>query len=232
LPCWTCVNDTCINSCTACQFCEGGVCTEYSCAPNQQCDGFGGCIDTCATTADCADCQLCVDGLCSDCTACLDGECIIEPLNRPARLFRVSPVPTPYAEGEDFLAMTYTGIADVTASVQAVDLTIPATPGPSSSTSGCEAGDFAGFVPGKIALIQRGICTFQVKAQNAALAGAVGVIIFNEGNIPSREPLFSGSLGAPGITIPVVSASYALGVELHGLIASGLVVQINTAVIT
>ena len=35
---------------------------------------------------------------------------------------------------------------------------------------------------GKIALIQRGTCTFRVKADNATAAGAIGVVIFNEGN--------------------------------------------------
>jgi aminopeptidase Y len=39
----------------------------------------------------------------------------------------------------------------VTAQVQAVDLVLPPTPAP-SSTSGCEASDFAGFVAGRIAL--------------------------------------------------------------------------------
>ena len=68
---------------------------------------------------------------------------------------------------------------------------IPATPTPSSS-SGCTAADFSGFA-GKIALIQRGTCNFGVKVLNAQAAGAVGVIIFNEGN-PGRTDVFGGSL--------------------------------------
>lgn len=35
---------------------------------------------------------------------------------------------------------------------------------------------------GNIALIQRGGCSFQLKAENAAKAGAVGAIIFNQGD--------------------------------------------------
>src|SRR5689334_24693572 len=57
---------------------------------------------------------------------------------------------------------------------------MPPTATPSSA-SGCLASDFAG-VAGKIALVQRGTCTFGTKVLNATHAGAVGVIIFNEGN--------------------------------------------------
>lgn len=142
---------------------------------------------------------------------------------------QLSPLPTVYQLGEDFLPMSYSGIATVTASVKAVDLTIPS---PGGSTSGCEAGDFAGFPVGSIALLQRGTCSFSIKAANAQAAGAVGAIIFNEGDTPQRQPLFPGSLGGPGITIPVVSASYALGVLFNTLIPSGLTVQINTYVVT
>jgi hypothetical protein len=69
---------------------------------------------------------------------------------------------------------------------------IPPTPTPSSS-SGCTAADFSGFVPGRVALIQRGTCTFGTKVVNAQAAGASGVIIFNEGN-PGRTGVLSGSL--------------------------------------
>jgi hypothetical protein len=41
---------------------------------------------------------------------------------------------------------------------------------------------FALMYTGNIALIQRGACSFQLKAENAAKAGAVGAIIFNQGD--------------------------------------------------
>ncbi|MFC7647116.1 PA domain-containing protein [Streptosporangium lutulentum] len=50
-----------------------------------------------------------------------------------------------------------------------VDLVLPPTPR-SSSTSGCEESDFAGFTRGNIALIQRGACSFQIKAELAQAA--------------------------------------------------------------
>jgi hypothetical protein len=79
--------------------------------------------------------------------------------------------------------------------------------------------DFSGFVPGRIALIQRGTCFFGVKVLNAQAAGASGVIIFNEGN-PGRTALLSGSLldaaGNPIIpTIPVAFTSFATGATLY-----------------
>jgi hypothetical protein len=94
---------------------------------------------------------------------------------------------------------------------------IPPTP-TSSSTSGCTAADFAGFVAGRIALIQRGGCNFGVKVQNAQAAGASGVIIFNEGN-PGRTGLQIGNLvDAAGNrivpTIPVAFTTFAIGSDL------------------
>ena len=88
----------------------------------------------------------------------------------------------------------------------------------SSSTSGCTAADFSGFVSGRVALIQRGGCNFGVKVQNAYAAGASGVVIFNEGN-PGRTAVLAGSLvDAAGNrivpTIPVAFTSYATGIHL------------------
>jgi hypothetical protein len=88
----------------------------------------------------------------------------------------------------------------------------------SSSTSGCTAADFSGFVSGRIALIQRGGCNYGVKVQNAQGAGASGVIIFNEGN-PGRTDVIAGSLvdaaGNPIVpTIPVAFTSFATGTHL------------------
>lgn len=145
----------------------------------------------------------------------------------PAILEQTAPGSVSYANGVDFLTMTYSGSGDVTASVTAVDTT--ATAG--ASTSGCETSDFAGFPTGNIALIQRGTCTFALKATNAQAAGASGVIVFNQG-IPGRVGLFGGTLGSPVVTIPVVSISFTLGVELYNLIGSGLQMHMVTDTIS
>ena len=92
--------------------------------------------------------------------------------------------------------------------MRAVDVNL-AQPGP--STSGCEDADFAGFIPANVALIQRGTCTFGEKVVNAQEAGAVGVILFNQGNTPARSGLLENvTLGEP-VRIPVVGLSYADG---------------------
>jgi Zn-dependent M28 family amino/carboxypeptidase len=125
-----------------------------------------------------------------------------------------------YVEDFDYDLMAQTDPGDATGSVTAVDLALanadwPNDPG--TSTSGCEAGDFAGFPAGNIALIQRGTCSFQLKAENAAAAGAVGAIIFNQGNSEDRKGLIGGTLGAAYAGgIPVFSATYDRGVEWAG----------------
>ena len=139
----------------------------------------------------------------------------------PAHLERVSPTATTYTEGVDFTTMEYSGAGDLTGTVQPVDIMLAM---PRSSTSGCEAADFAGFVPGNIALIQRGTCTYAQKAANAADAGAVGVIIFNQGNSPDREGIPAATLGGP-TELPVVATTFALGADLA---AAGTVVHLVT----
>jgi Zn-dependent M28 family amino/carboxypeptidase len=128
-------------------------------------------------------------------------------------LERTAPTPKAYPAEEVFTG-TYSGSGDVTAPVQAVDVVVPPTGGPSSTNSGCEAADFAGFTAGNIALLQRGTCDFAVKAANAQAAGASAVIIFNEGQEGRTAP-FGGTLGAPNYTIPVVFTSFATGQELY-----------------
>jgi Zn-dependent M28 family amino/carboxypeptidase len=124
--------------------------------------------------------------------------------------------------------MQYSGSGDVTAAVTAVDLHLPSTGG---STSGCEAADFAGFPAGTIALVQRGTCTFRMKAENALAAGAAGVVIFNEGNDPGRVGVLSGTLSPPPFSLPVVGTTFALGLELNGGVnngPTGVVVHLKT----
>ena len=112
----------------------------------------------------------------------------------------------------DVAVMTYSGSGTVTAPVQAVGTTGEKA----ASTSGCEAGDFAEFVPGNIALLQRGPCAFGVKAATAVAAGASAVLIFNTG-LDGAEGAVAGTLGDPGgVTVPVVGLSYAAGVALLG----------------
>ena len=100
----------------------------------------------------------------------------------PSALQQTAPGMVTYVEGVDFGPITQTDPGDVTAAVTAVDLQLGLG---NTSTSGCEASDYAGFPAGNIALLQRGACTFELKAENAAAAGAVGIVIFNQGTPPT-----------------------------------------------
>ena len=126
----------------------------------------------------------------------------------PATLTQTAPVTATYQTG----AFTGTGNGSVTAAVTAVDVNL--APPRDPVTSGCEAADFAGFPVGNIALVQRGTCTFAIKALNAQAAGASAVVIFNQGNTPTREGLIIGTLAPDTATIPVLGASFADGAAL------------------
>jgi Zn-dependent M28 family amino/carboxypeptidase len=145
----------------------------------------------------------------------------------PAVFEQVSPVQRTYVEGfeAEFLTMEYSGSGDVTAALQAVGGIV--IPSPGGSTSGCSAEDFADFVAGSIALIQRGTCPFRQKADNADAAGAAGVVIFNEGNDdPSDDRIgpINGTLDPPQLDLPVIGTSFAVGEELVNLLQGGEVV--------
>lgn len=122
---------------------------------------------------------------------------------------------TPTSVTFETAIFTGTGFGEVTGQVVPVDINL--TP-PRANTSGCEAGDFAGFPAGAVALLQRGSCAFGVKALNARAAGAAAVIIFNQGDTaaPDRIDLIAnGTLGGPNVVdIPVVAASFADGAAL------------------
>lgn len=136
-----------------------------------------------------------------------------EPLG-PSTLEQTAPVATVYEELIDYVLMGQTDAGDVTGSVAGVDLDLGID---NESTSGCEPEDFSGFPAGSIALIQRGACSFQQKAENAAAAGAIGAIIFNQGDSLDRVDLINATLSpeyAGGI--PVMFATYARGEEWAG----------------
>jgi Zn-dependent M28 family amino/carboxypeptidase len=132
-------------------------------------------------------------------------------------LSEVSPTPTTFVLNTDWTPGQSTGTA--TAAIQpAGGIVIPPSATPSSS-SGCTSADFNGFVPGHIALIQRGTCNFGVKIQNAEAAGASGVLIFNEGQDGRTETMGISISDANGTsfvpTIPVAFTTFALGRDLY-----------------
>jgi Zn-dependent M28 family amino/carboxypeptidase len=143
----------------------------------------------------------------------------------PAVLEQTAPTAKTYETG----TYDYSGSGDVTAPVQEVnDNEFPPTGEAGETDAGCEASDFTGFTRGNVALIQRGFCNFEVKADNAIAAGASAVIIFNEGQ-EGRTELFVGTLGNPK-SVPVVGLSYDDAKALHDQLASGPVtVHVTTS---
>ena len=108
--------------------------------------------------------------------------------------------------------LTNSGSGALIGRLRAVRLGLDSGP-PRASTSGCDAGDFDGFERGSVALMRRGTCTFQTKVENAVAAGAIAVIIMNEGT-DGRVDGYSGQLSKPA-AVPVVGVSYEFGRSLE-----------------
>jgi Zn-dependent M28 family amino/carboxypeptidase len=121
------------------------------------------------------------------------------------------------------------GSGDVTTRLRAVNLRLGVEP-PQASASGCEPADFEGFERGAVALIRRGTCQFQVKVDNAVAAGAVGIIIMNEGT-DGRINGFSGQLSNPA-TVPVVGVPHELGRALAAQADGGIAVRLAVDAVT
>ena len=151
----------------------------------------------------------------------------LEVLSPTPTVFTFEQRPVDGTSTGDFTWMTSAGLGAAIGGVTAIDLALGGTE--ASSTSGCEASDFTGFTSGNIALIQRGACLFSTKAQNAFDAGAIGVLIFNQGDDPSRTGLVNSTLGSLFTTpIPVLFTTYDVGVTLAGMTNPQLRMLIET----
>src|SRR4051794_14900778 len=133
---------------------------------------------------------------------------------------------SPTAQEFDTATLTFSGSGDVTGKlVPANNNQSPPGPAPSSSSAGCAPGDFtpASATDPQIALVQRGTCTFEVKAANAQAAGYDAVIVYNEGQ-PGRTVLLAGTLSRV-FDIPVVGLSFADGEALNAAAKAGDVIM-------
>ncbi|KFA65017.1 hypothetical protein S40285_05629 [Stachybotrys chlorohalonatus IBT 40285] len=114
------------------------------------------------------------------------------------------------------VALTYTP------STPEEGLTLPLAVGPEGA-DGCSAANYEGLdVEGKIVLVERGLCpdqtTFAGKLRAAAAAGAVAVVIYNNG--PAQ--LTAGSLSAPSPDyVPAALIDQGPGLELRARIEAG-----------
>ena len=94
-------------------------------------------------------------------------------------------------------------------------------PSPGGTASGCAAEDYPAAVAGAVALVQRGTCPFVQKWEVAQDAGAVAVIIFNEGDTAARQNALFIDNQLVGATAPAVISSFALGQELYNAFQAG-----------
>ncbi|WP_084469746.1 M28 family metallopeptidase [Jiangella gansuensis] len=140
-----------------------------------------------------------------------------EYFDERSELERVTPEPTTFEEGSEFIRNDFdTGVpqGEATGELVPVDLRLDAPNLPdNTSTSGCETEDFAGFPQGGIALVQRGTCGFAQKVLNAQAAGAAAVVVMNEGQ-PGRTGLVGMIGDATGLAVPAVFATFDAGAEL------------------
>jgi hypothetical protein len=106
------------------------------------------------------------------------------------------------------------------------------------SGDGCLRSDFAGFIPGNIALLERGPCAFDVQVANAQAANASAVVIYNTPDaeqdqlsdltgLGDRKTVFPARLTRQA-RIPVIGvAAYSLGSELLRQYTSGSAPQLH-----
>ncbi|MGH6887680.1 MAG: M28 family peptidase [Rhizomicrobium sp.] len=127
-------------------------------------------------------------------------------------------------EGAWFVARL-SGSGDFTAPVQPVGRGVPG----GEPKSGCEPVDFAGFVRGHIALLERGACDYDTQAANATAAGAAAALIYNGPRMANESGrggrrdggAFQAMLAEPAC-IPVFGVTaYTLGAELARAYAAG-----------
>lgn len=95
----------------------------------------------------------------------------------------------------------------IVAATDAANVDGPAT------TDGCSAYENAAAVAGRIALVDRGTCTFVIKALNAQAAGAVGLVIADNRKETCQPPSMGGS--DDSVRIPVVSITQDDGAALR-----------------
>ncbi len=117
----------------------------------------------------------------------------------------------------DLSPVVMEGSANTPASGLQARLTVPTDP------LGCAPEDFAG-ARGAVVVVERGVCTFGVKSQNAAAAGARAVLVYNSAAEPATEA-FSGSLGDAPVaeTVPTAGLTRAVGAQLLEQLERGAV---------
>lgn len=87
----------------------------------------------------------------------------------------------------------------------------------------CASLNNAGEVAGRIVLIQRGSCAFELKGNNAEAAGALGFVVFN--NQPGAGPIVMG--GGNTVNIPGIMIGNNDGLVIAGTLGGGTPVDVT-----
>jgi hypothetical protein len=99
--------------------------------------------------------------------------------------------------------------------------------GAAPTSDACTALTNGAAIAGKIALVDRGTCTFVVKALNAQAAGAIAVIVAN--NAAGDPPPGLGGTD-PTVAIPTIMISQPLGTAIKAQLAAAQTVTVNIGV--
>jgi len=129
-------------------------------------------------------------------------------------LQELSPNPTTFVFNVDQTSFSYGGPGTAFPAIGSATGLLEAV-----ANVGCNASDFSGFVPGGIALIERGSCAFSLKGINAENAGAAAFIVFDDVNgiVNRRQWVFA----VPGPDIPGVFTTLSVGQSLPGELNMG-----------
>ena len=92
-----------------------------------------------------------------------------------------------------------------------------------STTDACTAITNPSAIAGRIALVDRGSCTFVMKSRNVQAAGAIGLIVVDNTRETCQAPSMGGT--APDITIPVISISQDDGDKLKAQLNANTTVE-------
>jgi len=92
------------------------------------------------------------------------------------------------------------------------------------TTDACSSLTNASAVAGNIALVDRGTCTYALKAKNAQNAGAIGVVVAN--NQAGAAPSMGGTDAT--ITIPVVSVTQSDGANLRANLPASVRIALDS----
>src|SRR5215217_2398655 len=119
-----------------------------------------------------------------------------EPAFRVPLFLERSPARVSGLRRSQFLTLNFSGSGRAAGRVRAIGL-------------GCVGAAYRELRRGDVALARRGVCTFRDRARLAQRAGAGALLVISDRGAP-----FSGSLGGPGVKIPVLAVSTRAGREL------------------